>query len=160
MQFKQLISTTLITAFTLFGLASSTCAQAPDEPVTAATTQQPPIALPTPTTPSQPAAQSFNFVSDGPIGPGWTRPDLIARTYFNEQLPPLFTRTISLASAVPEKGKLVWIFTGPRAGFTVELSSNKLHLFQRFYDSSGIPDPAASSTTTPAPSPARPAPSP
>ena len=40
---------------------------------------------------------------------------------------------------VPEKGKLVWIFTGPRAGFTVELSSNKLHLFQRFYDSSGIP---------------------
>jgi O-glycosyl hydrolase len=143
MQIKHGISTVLIAAFTLFGLASSACAQAPiatpGEPAAASATPQPPIALPTPTAPTQPAAQSFTFVSDGPIGPGWTRPDLIARTYFNEQLPALFTRTISLASAVPEKGKLVWIFTGPRAGFTVELSPNKIHLSQRFYDSTGIP---------------------
>ena len=122
MQFKRLKSTTLIAAFTLFGWASTTCAQAPiaapDEPSAAPTTSQPPIALPTPTPPGQPPAQSFDFVSDGPIGPGWTRPDLIARTYFNEQLPPLFTRTLSLASAVPEKGKPRLIATGPRAGFT------------------------------------------
>ena len=30
------------------------------------------------------AAQTFSFASDGPAGPGWSRPDEIARTYFDE----------------------------------------------------------------------------
>src|SRR6476660_9287924 len=70
------------------------------------------VELPTPPAVSQKTAESFSFASDGPIGPGWTRPDEIARTYFHEELPALFRRTIALSSDVPPRGKLSWIFTG------------------------------------------------
>jgi hypothetical protein len=96
------------------------------------------IKLPTPASFTQPTAQSFSFVSDGPIGPGWTRPDEIARTYFREELPALFQRTIALSGDVPQHGKLSWIFTGPHASFTVELTPSKVRLIQRFYDSSAL----------------------
>lgn len=96
------------------------------------------IKLPTPASNSQLTAQTFDFVSDGPIGPGWTRPDEIVRTYFHEQLPALFRRTIALSDDVPMQGKLSWIFTGPHAGFTVELTPSKVRLFQRFYNSSAL----------------------
>jgi O-glycosyl hydrolase len=86
----------------------------------------------------QTSVQDFSFASDGPIGPGWTRPDEIARTYFHEQLPALFRRTILLSSDVPAGGKLSWIFTGPHAGFTVELTSDSVRLTQRYYDSAGL----------------------
>ena len=33
---------------------------------------------------------------------------------------------------------LTWIFTGPHAGFTVELTSTKVRLTQRYYDSTGL----------------------
>ena len=96
------------------------------------------IKLPAPASNVQPTAQTFDFVSDGPIGPGWTRPNEIARTYFHEELPALFRRTITLSDDVPMQGKLSWIFTGPHAGFTVELTPSKVRLFQRFYDSSAL----------------------
>src|ERR1700678_3130751 len=80
------------------------------------------VKLPAPPTIVQPAAEPFSFVSDGPIGPGWSRPDEIARVYFQDDLPALFQRTISLSQSVPMHGKLSWIFTGPHAGFTVELT--------------------------------------
>jgi hypothetical protein len=83
-------------------------------------------------------AQSFSFTSDGPAGSGWSRPDEIARTYFHEELPALFRRTLALTGDVPERGTLSWIFTGPHAGFTVELSSSKVRLVQRYYDSSAL----------------------
>ena len=83
-------------------------------------------------------AQRFAFASDGPIGPGWTRPDAIARVYFEGELPALFSRTIRLDGDVPERTKLSWIFTGPRAGLTVELTSSKVRLVERFYDSSAL----------------------
>jgi O-glycosyl hydrolase len=83
----------------------------------------------------QPAAEPFSFVSDGPIGPGWSRPDEIARVYFHDDLPALFQRTIALSQSVPLHGKLSWIFTGPHAGFTVELTPSKIRLVQRYYDS-------------------------
>src|SRR6185312_9850882 len=82
--------------------------------------------------------QHFQFVSDGPIGPGWSRPNEIPRVYFHEQLPAFFSRTLKIDSDVPRDGKLSWIFTGPHAGFTVQLSSSKVRLFQRYYDSSGL----------------------
>ncbi len=94
--------------------------------------------LPAPPTVSQPAAETFAFASHGPIGPGWTRPDEIARTYFHEQLPALFRRTITLSGDVPARGKLSWIFTGPHAGFTVELTTKSVRLAQRYYDSTGL----------------------
>lgn len=99
---------------------------------------QQPIDLPAPPAVTLPAAREFSFASDGPIGPGWTRPDEIARTYFQEQLPALFRRTISLSSDVPAQGKLSWMFTGPHAGFTVELTASSVRVTQRYYDSMGI----------------------
>ncbi len=96
------------------------------------------IELPAPPAATQSAAQSFSFASDGPAGPGWSRPDEIAHTYFNEALPALFRRTIVLSSDIPVRGKLSWMFTGPHAGFTVEVTSSKVRLLQRFYDSTGL----------------------
>lgn len=74
---------------------------------------------------SVPAMQRFQFASDGPTGPGWTRPDQIARFYLRESLPALFQRTIRLDGDVPAHTKLSWIFTGPHAGVTVELTDAK-----------------------------------
>ncbi len=96
------------------------------------------IELPPPPTVTQPVAQSFSFASDAPAGPGWSRPDEIARTYFHEDLPALFRRTIVLSDDLPARGKLSWVFTGPHAGFTVELTPSRVRLFQRFYDSTGL----------------------
>jgi O-glycosyl hydrolase len=96
------------------------------------------IELPAPSTVTQPVAEQFSFASDAPAGPGWTRPDEIARTYFHQDLPALFRRTIVLSDDVPARGKLSWIFTGPHAGFTVELTASKIRLFQRFYDSTSL----------------------
>ena len=83
-------------------------------------------------------AEQFRFASDGPIGPGWTRPDEIARKYFHDDLPALFERTIVLKDDVPARTKLQWIFTGPHAGFTVELSPTKVRVVERYYDSMGL----------------------
>jgi len=96
------------------------------------------IKLPVPHESKQPSFQGFAFASDGPIGPGWTRPDEIARTYFHENLTALFRRTIVFSSDIPRQAKLSWIFTGPHAGFTVELTASKVRVIQRFYDSSAL----------------------
>ena len=96
------------------------------------------IELPPPAALTQQAADSFAFASDDPTGPGWGRPDEPARAYFHEELPALFRRTIALSEDVPVRGKLSWIFTGPHAGFTVELTSSKVRLTQRFYDSTAL----------------------
>src|ERR1700679_962556 len=86
--------------------------------------QLPPAPLSTSLPASQPA-DTFHFISDGPKGPGWGHPDEIARKYFHENLPALFERTITLDTPIPERATLRWIFTGPRAGFTVALISSK-----------------------------------
>ncbi|MBN2313597.1 MAG: hypothetical protein JXM79_06680 [Sedimentisphaerales bacterium] len=56
------------------------------------------------------------------------------RVFFDEFLPALFERTIVLDELVPDT-KLLWIFTGPRGGFTVTIDSNEVSLYQRYYDS-------------------------
>jgi O-glycosyl hydrolase len=86
----------------------------------------------------QPSMQRFDFASDGPIGPGWTRPDQIARVYLHDDLPALFRRTVAFEKDLPPHTKLSWIFTGPHAGMTVEITDSKIRLFQRFYDSTGL----------------------
>jgi hypothetical protein len=80
----------------------------------------------------------FAFVSDGPIAPGWSRPDEPAHAYFEDELPALFERTVALDGEMPSHGKLMWLFTGPHAGFTVELSGSKVRLVERYYDSMGL----------------------
>jgi hypothetical protein len=89
--------------------------------------------------PSQkPNADRFEFVSDGPKGSGWGRPDEVPRVYLERRLPAFFSRTLLLDSALPDGAKLNWIFTGLQGGFTVELTSSSVHVFQRFYDSFGL----------------------
>src|SRR6185437_2363797 len=70
---------------------------------------------------TQGVAQRFAFASDGPVGPGWTRPDAIARVYFAGELPALFSRTIRLDGDVPERTKLSWSSADRHLG---------LHLFR------------------------------
>ncbi|HSU19557.1 MAG TPA: hypothetical protein VLI45_07405, partial [Acidobacteriaceae bacterium] len=96
------------------------------------------VRLPEAKADSRAVAQRFEFASDGPIGPGWTRPDQIARVYVHEDLPALFRRTVRLDGDVPEKCGLSWIFTGPHAGVTVQLSGAEVRLQERFYDSMGL----------------------
>ena len=98
------------------------------------------FALPEAKSVEQAAMQRFEFASDGPIGPGWTRPDQIARVYLKEDLPALFRRTIHFDGDVPSQTKLSWIFTGPRAGLTVELTGSRVRLYERFYDSIALAD--------------------
>ena len=56
------------------------------------------------------------------------------RVFFHEFLPALFERTIVLDEFVPGT-ELLWIFTGPRGGFTVTIGSDEVSLHQRYYDS-------------------------
>jgi O-glycosyl hydrolase len=97
-------------------------------------------AVPLPPTPaaSASAADTFRFVSDGPAGPGWSRPDEIARKYFHENLTALFERTLTLDAGLPQRATLRWIFTGPHAGLTVELTSDKVRIAERYYDSTAL----------------------
>ncbi len=96
------------------------------------------IQLPSPPAQSGPAADGFRFVSDGPRALGWSRADVIPRKYFHENLPALFERTLTLNADMPEHATLRWIFTGPRAGFTVELTSDKVRISERYYDSMAL----------------------
>jgi len=96
------------------------------------------VQLPPPATTTAPTADSFRFVSDGPAGPGWSRPDEIARKYFHENLTALFERTLTLDAGLPQRTTLRWIFTGPRAGLTVELTSSKVRISERYYDSTAL----------------------
>lgn len=93
------------------------------------------VALPEVQAAAAPGAQHLQFVSDGPRGSGWARPDKIAHVYFHELLPAFFARTLVLDSDVPSRGKLLWIFTGKRAGFTIELGTRELRVSQQYYDS-------------------------
>jgi O-glycosyl hydrolase len=104
---------------------------------TSASAQQA-VPLPTPPAITARAADTFRFLSDGPIGPGWSRPDEIARKYFHENLTALFERTLTLDAALPQRATLRWIFTGPRAGLTVELTANKVRIAERYYDSMAL----------------------
>lgn len=98
------------------------------------------VQLPSPQAIGGDVAETFRFVSDGPAGPGWSRPDEIARAYFHEDLTALFERTIVLNGELPPRTTLRWIFTGPHAGLTVELTSTKVHIAERYYDSMGLYD--------------------
>ncbi|MBI4891776.1 MAG: hypothetical protein HY821_14215 [Acidobacteria bacterium] len=62
------------------------------------------------------------------------------RKYFPERLPALFERTIEVDSWTGGEGALVWIFTGPCGGFTVEAGGGRVRLTSRYYDSTGLDD--------------------
>lgn len=87
-----------------------------------------------------PAANGFQFVSDGPASPGWGRNNQIARRFYPEYLPSFFVRTLEIDKHLPANGRLQWIFTGPKGGFTVQISQRFITVSQRFYDSYGLRD--------------------
>jgi len=64
------------------------------------------VVLPAVPTATGQAGETFRFVSDGPRGAGWSRPDEIARKYIHEELPALFERTIALDTEVPARTTL------------------------------------------------------
>jgi O-glycosyl hydrolase len=107
-------------------------------PVAVCLPAQQAVLLPSPPPVTEQPADTFRFVSDGPAGPGWSRPDEIARKYFHENLPALFERTLTLNADVPPRVTLRWIFTGPHAGLTVELTSSKVRIAERYYDSMSL----------------------
>lgn len=98
------------------------------------------VSLPAPGTSQGQVAETFHFVADGPTGPGWSRPDEIARKYFQDNLTGLFERSITLNGGLPARTALRWIFTGPRAGLTIELTSSQVRIAERYYDSMGFYD--------------------
>lgn len=102
--------------------------------------QQPIVLAPDPPV-AYPAADGFQFVADGPASPGWGRNNQIARRYFPEYLPSFFSRTLAIDKPLPVNGRLLWIFTGPRGGFTIEISQRSITVSQRFYDSYGLREP-------------------
>jgi O-glycosyl hydrolase len=53
-------------------------------------------------------------------------------------LTALFERTLTLDAALPQRATLRWIFTGPRAGLTVELTSSRIRIAERYYDSMAL----------------------
>jgi O-glycosyl hydrolase len=106
--------------------------------IAAGASAQQAIPLAAPPAPSAQAADTFRFVSDGPAGPGWSRPDEIARKYFHEDLTALFERTLTLDASLPQRATLRWIFTGPHAGLTVELTASKVRIAERSYDSMAL----------------------
>jgi hypothetical protein len=96
------------------------------------------IQLPPAPAESGSAADTFRFESNGPKALGWSRGDEIARKYFHENLSALFERTLTLDNDMPERATLRWIFTGPHAGFTIELTAEKVRLSERYYDSMAL----------------------
>lgn len=93
------------------------------------------VSLPPVPAPPTDKGTPFHFVSDGPPGSGWDHGNRIARVYFSEWLPAFFSRSLFLEGDLARGDSLHWIFTGPRAGFTVQISAHQVRLYQRFYDS-------------------------
>jgi len=106
----------------LFGWMESTSAQQ--------------IALPTNWRPPA-EVQNIAFELGGDKGQfhAWGQGSPDKRVFFDEFLPALFERTLTLEKFELKDGSLEWIFTGPRGGFTVTLDSGTIKLEQRFYDS-------------------------
>jgi hypothetical protein len=66
-------------------------------------------------------------------GRGWESKGV----YPKELLPSLFSRKIVFDKLDLKDGELLWVFTGEKAGFTIQISKEKIRLFQRLYDSFG-----------------------
>lgn len=80
--------------------------------------------------------QSFRFASPPRKFKVYGR--LFSRAYFKEFLPALFERTLVFDRFHLDDGRLEWIFTGERGGFTVQIEPDRVRVYQRYYDSLGL----------------------
>jgi hypothetical protein len=62
----------------------------------------------------------------------------LRRQYFTEWLPALFERTLVIDDWKTAQSRLLWIFTGPMGGFTLEVGAGKVRLVQRYDDSPAL----------------------
>ena len=79
--------------------------------------------------------QSFDLTGGLRVWGGpWEKLGKFNRYHSPELLPCLFERTLELDN-LPRVGSLDWVFTGPRAGVTVQIESGQVSVIARFYDS-------------------------
>ena len=91
--------------------------------------------------PAAPAVAASGEAFDFPLPPSprlrWKVTGL-RRQYFMEWLPALFERTLVIEEWKTAQSRLLWIFTGPMGGFTLEAGAGKVRLFQRYNDSPAL----------------------
>ncbi len=67
----------------------------------------------------------------------WGRGNEAPGIYFHNMLPSFFKRKIIFDQLNTKDGKLLWIFTGPKGGITIEISDDSVRVIQKYYDSYG-----------------------
>jgi hypothetical protein len=75
---------------------------------------------------------------DGKVMRVWGRGPESKGLYPAELLEAVFARKIVFEKLDLEGGRLLWVFTGDKAGFIIELTERSVKLYQRFYDSFGF----------------------
>ncbi len=84
---------------------------------------------------------SFTLKNEENAAEIWMVSAAIPRMYTDEYLPAVFSRTLEAQTFLLPNGKLEWVFTGPRGGFTVTIKKETVSVTQRHYDSEGLYDP-------------------
>jgi O-glycosyl hydrolase len=80
-------------------------------------------------------AKSWNIGKEGPQLRVWGGELKSGNIYFDEFLPAVFKRTLVFQNLESDDTPFNWIFTGDRAGFTLNFTKNEVTVRQRFYDS-------------------------
>ncbi len=95
--------------------------------------------------PVQYKADGIDFLlgKGGVVSHVWGRGVESKGVYPDELLPALFSRKLLFDKVNFKDGDLLWIFTGPKAGFTLKLDQDSLVVVQRYYDSFGLHDESA-----------------
>jgi O-glycosyl hydrolase len=121
-------------------LSVTTLAGSVTLPMHAAAQNQTVVQLPAAGPPAGNRGQSFSFDSSTQKVQVWgVHGEVYPRSYFGEFLPALVDRTLVFDDFdLSANGILSWIFTGPRAGFTVQFKPGEVSLTQRYYDSPGL----------------------
>lgn len=68
----------------------------------------------------------------------WGRGSQRAIKYFDEYLPGLFQRTLTLDKVDLQGGQLHWIFTGDEGGVTVSMDDSTVEITKRIYSAAGL----------------------
>ncbi|MCX5684469.1 MAG: hypothetical protein NT049_12390 [Planctomycetota bacterium] len=96
----------------------------------------PALALPDWKAPADAPAIPFQLGGGAPAYAVWGGVEGGAlRTYPDDLLPAVFERTLAVEKLDLAGGRIEWVFTGERGGFTVSVDAAQVTLAQRFYDS-------------------------
>ncbi len=103
----------------------------------------PPVTAADPSLPDWSPGENFSVQAPIQLGAAapfdsWGQGRVVA-WFAPELLPAVFSRTVAIDSGNEAK-QWQWIFTGPRAGITVDIRDELVVVRQRFYDSPGFQD--------------------